>query len=105
MTGLVRSLTDALKTVTRRDEDSTVVALALEYAMAIDDSDDAAALRDYGPKLLAALIELRMTPKARSAVTTGPGQQDGPVKQSPSDELRARRAGKRGAPPVDEAAP
>lgn len=106
MTGLYTSLLESLKAVTRRDEDEVAVALALEYAAAIDDAgDDPGALRDFGPKLLAALIELRMTPKARSAVTTGPGQQDGPVKQSASDELRARRAGKRGAPPLDETAP
>lgn len=45
---------------------------------------------DLGPKLLAALVELGLTPKARAALSKG-GRDDGPA-QSPLDELRARRA-------------
>ena len=40
--------------------------LALVYARAIDDAQDPKVLAELGPKLLAALVELGATPKARA---------------------------------------
>lgn len=73
--------------------DRAVAELALLYAEHLDDDADwADKLRDplaeLGPKLLAALTALQMTPAARKAVLAG----QAPPTASPLDELRARRA-------------
>lgn len=52
-----------------RPEDSATATLAERYAAAID--ADPEQLKDLGPRLLAALVELGATPKARA--TTGKG--------------------------------
>ncbi len=74
--------------------DRAVADLALLYAEHIDDVDDwADKLRDplaeLGPKLLAALTSLQMTPAARAALTKAPADAD--RRRSPLDELRERR--------------
>lgn len=54
--------------------DSATAKLAGQYARAIDDADPEdrpVALRDLGPKLLACLVELGATPRARAAVKDG----------------------------------
>jgi hypothetical protein len=51
------------------DTDTGIVALALSYAEMID--ADPAKLPKLGPHLLAALVELKMTPKARTGATMG----------------------------------
>lgn len=74
--------------------DRATADLALRYAAAIDDAADwqdrqRDPLAELGPKLLAALTALQMTPAARKAAMAGPE----PAKpRSPLDELRARRA-------------
>lgn len=60
--------------------------LAREYADAIDDDPDR--LSDMGPKLLATLAALGLTPTARGATKGGDG---GSPVASRLDELRARR--------------
>ena len=75
--------------------DRATADLALAYAQAVDDSADwqdrqRDPLAELGPKLLAALTALQMTPAARKAAVSGGPE---PVKpRSPLDELRARRA-------------
>jgi hypothetical protein len=64
-----------------------------------------AVLGELGPKLVAVLVELGMTPRARAAVTAkGGGSGDG-AGRSKADELRERRAargaGQHAAAPVD----
>lgn len=81
----------ALDRALRRAEispaDGAAVTLARHYADAIDADGD---LIKLGPALLAAMVQLRMTPKARTSVMeggpAGGGQRD------PLDELDARRA-------------
>jgi hypothetical protein len=58
---------------------------------------------DLGPKLLAALEALQLTPRARAAAMKG-GAAGEPAK-SPLDELRARRARRHSAEAVDATAP
>jgi hypothetical protein len=66
--------------------DRAAAELALTLALAIDTGE--VAISDASPKLLAALVQLQMTPAARAAATKG-----APVAaRSPLDELRARRA-------------
>lgn len=65
--------------------DQALADLAITYALAIDLGE--AELTDAGPKLLAALTALQMTPAARAAATKGARPT-----ASPLDELRARRA-------------
>lgn len=60
--------------------------LTRTYAQAIDDDPDQ--LADLGPKLLAALAALGLTPAARG---TAKGGQDAQPVLSKLDELRARR--------------
>ena len=74
--------------------DQPVADLALLYAQAIDDSADwqdrqRDPLAELGPKLLAALTALQMTPAARKAAVQG---SEAPKPASPLDELRAKRA-------------
>lgn len=72
---VLRALYAALRaTRTTADCDLALVALAKGYAAAIDDDPDC--VEKIGPLLLAALVELRMTPKARAAVVKGGGQGD-----------------------------
>lgn len=54
---------------------------------------------DLGPKLLAALESLGMSPRARAALKGG--KPDDKPGKSPLDELRAARARKNGATSVD----
>lgn len=85
----------ALLAVDRDDSDAATIELARTYCFEIDaDADLLAAL---GPKLLACLTELLMTPKARAAVAKGG---DDAPHTSPVDELRARRR-QRGATDLD----
>lgn len=88
---------DALGPLDVRDR--ATADLALLYAKAIDDTAAWAdrqrdPLAELGPKLLAALTALQMTPTARKAAVKGDGPAAAP--SSPVDEIRARRA-KRGA--------
>lgn len=78
--------------------DRAVADLALLYAEHLDDDADwADKLRDplaeLGPKLLAALTSLQMTPAARKEALKGAEQ--APLK-SPLDELRKRRTARSG---------
>jgi hypothetical protein len=84
--GISETLEQALLTVPTTPADAATVALARRYAALIDDEGD---LVKVGPALLAALVQLGMTPKARSAVTGGGAPDAGRTKL---DELRARRA-------------
>lgn len=73
--------------------DRATADLALLYAAAIDDATEWGdkqrdPLAELGPKLLAALTALQMTPAARKAALKA----DPPPARSPLDELRARRA-------------
>jgi hypothetical protein len=133
---LVNELGRALIELKPTGQDSATVALARRYAKVIEDAveiADAAAmiepenvdqmraiqalqrrveaqtvLAELGPKLLASLVELGMTPRARSAtVAKGGGPGDGD-KRSPLDELRKRRedrARQHGTEAVDPSAP
>ena len=74
--------------------DQPVADLALLYAQAVDDSADwqdrqRDPLAELGPKLLAALAALQMTPAARKAAVSGG---EVAAARSPLDELRAKRA-------------
>ena len=92
---LVESVTAGLAELEPLDvRDQAVADLALKYAAAIDDDEGwkdrlRDPLAELGPKLLAALTSLQMTPAARSAAVKG-AKTDAP-KRSPLDELRARR--------------
>jgi hypothetical protein len=80
----VRSGLDQLEPLDARDR--AAADLALAYAQALDEGD--AELDQLGPKLLAALTALQMTPAARSAALKGSAAPP----TSPLDELRAKRA-------------
>lgn len=67
--------------------DQAAVHLAMEYAYRIDESGE---LDRYGPKLLSALAELGLTPKARSAVMKKGVEPDEPS-TSTVENLRSRR--------------
>lgn len=74
--------------------DRATADLALAYAAAIDEPYDWGdkqrdPLAELGPKLLAALTALQMTPAARKAAVQG---SEAPKPASPLDELRAKRA-------------
>ena len=92
---LVESVTAGLAELEPLDvRDRAIADLALKYAAAIDDDEGwkdrlRDPLAELGPKLLAALTSLQMTPAARSAVVKG-AKADAP-KRSPLDELRAKR--------------
>ena len=73
--------------------DRAVADLAIRYAEGIDDAADwqdrqRDPLAELGPKLLAALAALGMTPAARKSVVDAKPD----ARRSPLDELRARRA-------------
>ena len=79
--------------------DAACAALAVSYAEHIDDPQDWGdvqrdPLAELGPKLLAALTALGLTPAARKGIV-GDKTPEAP-KRSPLDELRAKRA-ERGA--------
>jgi hypothetical protein len=91
LTDSVRAGLDQLEPLDVRDR--AVADLALLYAAHLDDNADwADKLRDplaeLGPKLLAALTSLQMTPAARKEALKG-AEQAPPA--SPLDELRKRR--------------
>lgn len=92
----VISALDDLRTA---PSDAAAVELALTYARHIDLGDD---LTKLGPALLATLTALGMTPSARAALAKGGGA--GEPAKSPLDELRARRARRDSAAPVDTTA-
>ena len=74
--------------------DRAAADLALLYAAHLDDIGEWAdklrdTLAELGPKLLAALTALQMTPAARKAVMAGAAEATPP--SSPLDELRAKR--------------
>jgi hypothetical protein len=75
----------AMREVRLSDADAAAGELAIRYAREIDNGGE---LDKLGPKLLAALTALGMTPRARKAVV-----RDWPptVPVSPLDELRQRR--------------
>lgn len=68
------ALDRALREVEREKRDGAAVALARQYAKAID--ADASMLWRLGPRLLDTLVELGMTPKARQAVVRGGDEGD-----------------------------
>jgi hypothetical protein len=87
----VRAGLDELEPIDIRDR--AVADLALKYAEGIDDAADwqdrqRDPLAELGPKLLAALQQLGMTPAARKSLVEPKTE----PKRSPLDELRARRA-------------
>lgn len=76
---LTPAVASSLSALTLTGADLGAATLATGYARAIDAAsgeDRAAVLRDLGPKLLAALIELGATPKARAAVKDGSAADD-----------------------------
>lgn len=77
---LEQSVRESLGTLDLQPEDAGVRELALRYARTIDETVDAegrAAMSDLGPKLLAALVELGATPKARAAAGQPPAPSSG----------------------------
>lgn len=84
---LSRAVAAALKDAQLPDRDAAGKALVRRYAAAIDADPTPELLADLGPKLLAALTALGLTPAGRGVKggTTG-----GPV-AGKLDELRARR--------------
>lgn len=80
------SLTKAMRELESLDPDLHDRFLSL--ATRIEETAVAASI---GPKLLAALEQLQMTPRSRSAVAKGGGSGDGSGKRSALDELRDRR--------------
>ena len=85
---LEQSVTESLEALEPDARDGAARDLAVTYARELDTSPEL--LAELGPKLLAALDALGMTPRARAAATKGtPG-----TARNPLDELRARRAGR-----------
>lgn len=81
------TLDTALASVETGSADAATVALARKYADLIDGEGD---LIKVGPLLLAALVQLGMTPKSRAAVVGGGAKDVHNI--DPLDELNARRA-------------
>lgn len=92
------ALNKALKQVDTATADAGTVELARAYAASIDSATEP--LSNLGPKLLACLDALLMTPKARAAVVKGGDDEEQP---NPVDQLREKRR-QRYAPAVDAAA-
>lgn len=88
---LAGAVSGAIENLDLRPEDGAAVRLATRYAEAIDAATEpeerAQALDRLGPKLLAALAALGMTPQARAAL--GKGGATGVT--SKLEALRARR--------------
>lgn len=91
MTGIYSAVLSGLAELEPLDpRDEAVARLALDYAQAMEDGTDRnIGIDTLGPKLLAALVQLRMTPQSRAAAVGGeapPG-----AKADPLDEIRQRR--------------
>jgi hypothetical protein len=83
---LRESVTNSLDALEVDDRDGAARDLAVLYATEIDGAPEL--LEQLGPKLLATLEALGMTPRARSAATKGaPG-----AAVNPLDQLQRRRA-------------
>ena len=90
-----RAVTSALKDAPTLARDAAAIALVKRYARHLDAHPDSAELMDtLGPKLLAALTALGMTPAGRGAKGGGPSVS--PVARK-LDEFTARRARKHGS--------
>lgn len=83
--------TEALTSAVLLPQDRAAVDLALRYATVID--GDPEALETVGPKLLAVLVALGMTPSGRGAKGA---KTDAPPAVNPLDELAKRRAERTG---------
>jgi hypothetical protein len=73
--------------------DAAAIGLAKHYASLIDDAEAAGndeALVEVGPKLLAVLEQLKLTPKARSTPVAGGGTDDRSGARGRLLELRQR---------------
>jgi len=97
-----QSVQRALDTEQREPRDEAVAALALAYAAEIDAGEEGI-LDKLGPKLLASLEALQMSPRARAIAKRGAAA-DAPARKSRMDELRERRARKNGTQAVDTTA-
>jgi hypothetical protein len=84
---LSESVAGSLAGLAEDPRDAAARDLAILYAAKIDETPGA--LFDLGPKLLASLDALGLTPRSRSA--GGKTPDTGPVR-NPLDELRDRRA-------------
>lgn len=89
-----RSLAKTLRKVARAGLDDELYDELLALTVRIEEVHVAAVV---GPKLLAALEQLQLTPKARSGVLQGGGTPDADSGKSALDELRDRRAGRAAA--------
>mgnify|MGYP000921120774 CR=1 FL=1 len=94
---IVHALTRSLRAAPPGPGDAATVALARRYAQTIEDAygedGELDVLTDLGPKLLAVLDALGLTPKAR-AVKRAPGEgggDDRPAAVRTLEELRAAR--------------
>lgn len=85
---MTRAVAAALRDAPLLPQDAAGKALVRRYAAAIDAADDLEVLSDLGPKLLAALSALGLTPAGRGVKG---GAQGGGRVASKLDELRARR--------------
>lgn len=96
------ALERALTAVPMDAQDVAVAEIARLYAAQID--ADPGRLADVGPKLLAVLVELRLTPKARAAVVKGGTSDDDGDKPSALADYRDRARSRRAAA-MDSSAP
>lgn len=85
---IARTLAKTLRKVEQEVEPELYEEL-LALASRIEETHVAALV---GPKLLAALEQLQLTPRARTGVLQGGGAQDATPGKSALDDLRARRA-------------
>lgn len=85
---IARSLAKTLRKVERAGLDYELYDELLALAVRIEEVHVAAVA---GPKLLAVLEQLQLTPKARSGVLQGGGTPDADSGKSALDELRDRR--------------
>jgi hypothetical protein len=76
------------------ERDRAVAELAKMYADVLDADLLGESLPELGPKLLAALTALQLTPAARAAAVKGAERKPGGP-PSPMDELRRKRAERR----------
>jgi hypothetical protein len=83
-----RSLAKTLRKIARAGLDAELYDELLALTVRIEEVHVAAVV---GPKLLAALEQLQLTPKARSGVLQGGGAPDADSGKSALDELRDRR--------------